>query len=79
MKIERPEAANDLLNVNGLEGNDISGAAGLAALIKIGIDGGGGDDTIDGGDGTESLLGGDGDDAIDGNGGAGHGAHGRRR
>ena len=70
VKIERPEAANDLLNVNGLDGNDtIFGAAGLAALIKIGIDGGG-DDMIDGGDGTESLLGGDGDDAIDGNGGA---------
>ena len=70
VKIERLEAANDLLNVNGLEGNDtISGAAGLAALIKIGIDGGV-TTRIDGGDGTESLLGGDGDDAIDGNGGA---------
>ena len=71
VKIEQPEAANDLLNVNGLDGNDkISGAAGLAALIKVGIDGGAGDDTINGGDGAESLLGGDGNDAIDGNGGA---------
>ena len=71
VKIEHSEAANDLLNVNGLDGNDtISGAVGLAALIKVGIDGGAGNDTINGGDGAESLLGGDGNDAIDGNGGA---------
>ena len=71
VKIEHAEAANDLLNVNGLAGNDtISGAAGLAALIKVGIDGGEGNDTINGGDGAESLFGGDGNDAIDGNGGA---------
>jgi Ca2+-binding RTX toxin-like protein len=70
VRIEHPEAANDLLNVNGLAGNDtISGAVGLAALIKLGIDGGAGNDTINGGDGAETLLGGDGDDAIDGNGG----------
>jgi Ca2+-binding RTX toxin-like protein len=68
VKIERSEAANDLLNVNGLDGNDtISGAVGLAALIKLGIDGGAGDDTINGGDGAEVLAGGDGDDVIDGN------------
>jgi hypothetical protein len=68
VKIERSEAANDVLNVNGLDGNDtISGAVGLAALVKVGIDGGAGDDTINGGDGAEVLLGGAGDDAIDGN------------
>jgi Ca2+-binding RTX toxin-like protein len=71
VKIEHSEATNDILNVNGLAGNDtISGAIGLAALIKIGIDGGAGNDTINGGDGAESLIGGDGDDAIDGNAGA---------
>jgi Ca2+-binding RTX toxin-like protein len=71
VKIEHPEAANDLLNVNGLDGNDtISGAVGLAALIKVGIDGGAGNDAINGGDGAESLLGGVGNDAIDGNAGA---------
>jgi Ca2+-binding RTX toxin-like protein len=71
LKIERSEAANDVVDVNGLDGNDtISGAVGLAALIKLGIDGGAGNDTINGGDGAETLLGGDGDDAIDGNGGA---------
>ena len=68
LKIEHSEAANDVLNVNGLDGNDtISGSVGLAALIKLGIDGGAGNDTINGGDGAETLLGGDGDDAIDGN------------
>ena len=68
VKIERSEAANDVLNVNGLGGNDtINGAIGLAALIKVGIDGGAGNDTINGGDGAEVLVGGDGDDAIDGN------------
>ena len=67
VKIERSEAANDVLNVNGLDGNDtISGSVGLA-LIKVGIDGGAGNDTINGGDGAETLLGGDGNDAIDGN------------
>jgi Ca2+-binding RTX toxin-like protein len=71
VKIERSEAANDVLNVNGLDGNDtISGAAGLAALIKVVIAGGAGDDTINGGDGAESLIGGDGNDTIDGNGGS---------
>jgi len=71
VKIERSEAANDVLNVKGLDGNDrISGAAGLAALIKVVIDGGAGDDTINGGDGAESLIGDDGNDTIDGNGGA---------
>jgi Ca2+-binding RTX toxin-like protein len=71
LKIVGSEAANDLLNVNGLDGNDtISGAVGLAALIKVGIDGGAGDDTINGGDGAEVLRGGEGNDVIDGNGGA---------
>ena len=68
VKIRQSEAANDVLNVNGLGGNDsISGAIGLAALIKLGIDGGTGNDAINGGDGSEVLLGGDGDDAVDGN------------
>jgi Ca2+-binding RTX toxin-like protein len=68
VKIEHSEATNDVLNVNGLGGNDtVSGAVGLAALIKVGIDGGAGNDTINGGDGAEVLLGGDGDDAMDGN------------
>jgi Ca2+-binding RTX toxin-like protein len=68
VQIKGSEAAKDLLNVNGLGGNDtINGNVGLAALIKVGMDGGAGNDTLNGGDGAEVLLGGDGNDAIDGN------------
>ena len=70
VKIEHSEAANDLLNVKGLDGNDtISGAVGLAALIKVGIDGG--TETTRSTPATRpSLLGGDGNDIIDGSSGA---------
>jgi predicted ester cyclase len=68
VQIQRSEAANDLLIAKGLGGNDtINGNIGLAALIKLQIDGGAQNDTINGGDGSELLLGGDGEDAIDGN------------
>jgi Ca2+-binding RTX toxin-like protein len=54
-----------VLNMNG--GNDSFSATGnLAALIKITVDGGAGNDTILGGNGADTLLGGDGDDFIDG-------------
>ncbi len=57
VRIERSEAANDLLNVKGLDGNDtINGNVGLAALIKLSVDGGAGNDTINGGDGAELLT-----------------------
>jgi Ca2+-binding RTX toxin-like protein len=70
VRITQPEAANDQLTVNTLGGNDnVSAGAGLAALIKLAVDGGVGDDTIFGGDGADLLLGGEDDDAIDGNGG----------
>ncbi len=68
VRIEHSEAANDSLAVNALSGNDtVNGGIGLAALIKVSVDGGAGDDTINGGDGSELLLGGLGNDAIDGN------------
>jgi Ca2+-binding RTX toxin-like protein len=56
---------NLVLNAGG--GNDSVAATGnLAALIKLLIDGGGGNDTILGGNGADSLLGGGGNDFIDG-------------
>jgi Ca2+-binding RTX toxin-like protein len=56
---------NLVLNANG--GNDSFSATGnLAALIKITVDGGTGDDTILGSNGIDFLLGGDGNDFIDG-------------
>jgi Ca2+-binding RTX toxin-like protein len=56
---------NLVLNANG--GNDSFSATGnLAALIKITVDGGAGDDTLLGSNGADLLRGGDGDDFIDG-------------
>jgi Ca2+-binding RTX toxin-like protein len=56
---------NLVLNMNG--GNDSFSATGnLAALIRITVDGGAGDDTILGSNGADMLLGGDNNDVIDG-------------
>ena len=56
---------NLVLNANG--GDDFFSATGnIAALIKLRVDGGAGNDTILGGNGADVLLGGDGDDLIDG-------------
>jgi Ca2+-binding RTX toxin-like protein len=56
---------NLVVNANG--GNDSFSATGnLAALIKITVDGGAGNDTILGSNGIDLLRGGDGDDFIDG-------------
>ena len=57
---------NLALNANG--GDDTFSATGnLAALIKITVDGGTGNDTINGSNGIDILLGGDGNDFVDGN------------
>lgn len=57
---------NLVVNMNG--GDDSFAASGnLAALIRLTVDGGAGNDTIIGGNGADLLLGGDGDDFIDGN------------
>ncbi|WP_280153801.1 calcium-binding protein [Piscinibacter sp. XHJ-5] len=56
---------NLVVNMNG--GDDTFSATGnLAALIKITVDGGAGNDTILGSNGADVLLGGDGNDFIDG-------------
>ncbi len=56
---------NLVVNMNG--GDDTFSATGnLAALIKITVDGGAGNDTILGSNGADLLLGGDGNDFIDG-------------
>src|SRR5690606_12228587 len=56
---------NLVLIANG--GNDSFSATGnLAALIRIVVDGGAGNDTILGSNGADVLLGGDGDDLVDG-------------
>jgi Ca2+-binding RTX toxin-like protein len=55
-----------VVNMNG--GDDSFSASGnLAALIRLTVDGGAGNDTILGTNGADVLLGGDGNDSIDGN------------
>jgi Ca2+-binding RTX toxin-like protein len=55
-----------VLNANG--GEDTFAATGnLAALIKLTVDGGAGNDRLLGGNGNDVLLGGDGNDFADGN------------
>jgi Ca2+-binding RTX toxin-like protein len=57
---------NLVVNANG--GDDGFAATGnLAALIKVTVDGGAGNDTLFGGNGDDILLGGDGNDTVDGN------------
>jgi Ca2+-binding RTX toxin-like protein len=56
---------NLVVNMNG--GDDSFSATGnLAALIKVTVDGGTGNDTILGSNGNDLLIGGDGNDFIDG-------------
>jgi Ca2+-binding RTX toxin-like protein len=58
------------LTVNGLGGDDtFTGAAGLAPLTLLSVNGGTGNDTITGGDGVDLITGGDGNDVLDGGGG----------
>ncbi len=59
---------SEQLTVNANGGDDQFSATGnLAALIKITVDGGTGNDTLLGSNGVDFLLGGDGNDFIDGN------------
>jgi len=58
------------LTVNGLGGDDtFNGAAGLAPLTLLALNGGTGDDSLSGGDGPDLITGGDGNDKLDGGGG----------
>ena len=58
------------LTVNGLGGDDtFNGAAGLAPLTLLALNGGTGDDSLSGGDGPDLITGGDGNDKLDGDGG----------
>jgi Ca2+-binding RTX toxin-like protein len=58
------------LTVNGLGGDDtFNGAAGLAPLTLLSLNGGSGDDSLTGGDGPDLITGGDGNDKLSGEGG----------
>jgi Ca2+-binding RTX toxin-like protein len=58
-------AAADRLTVNGLEGDDVVDASGLAAgAIRLTADGGDGNDVLIGSQGDDTLLGSAGDDVL---------------
>ena len=60
--------ATDILKVDALGGADVLGASGnLAAVVRLQMDGGDGDDELVGGNGSDTLLGGPGNDHVDGN------------
>jgi Ca2+-binding RTX toxin-like protein len=64
--IDMGTTENLVLNANG--GDDSFSATGnLAALVKITVDGGAGNDTLLGSNGADTLRGGDGNDFVDGN------------
>jgi RTX calcium-binding nonapeptide repeat (4 copies) len=67
VNVSGQEAANDRLTVNGLGGNDTLSGGALAALMRLTLDGGDGNDALNGGNGADTLLGGSGNDTIDGN------------
>jgi Ca2+-binding RTX toxin-like protein len=55
----------DRLTVNGLAGDDVVAASGLAAgAIQFTADGGDGNDVLIGSQGNDTLLGGAGDDVL---------------
>ena len=61
--------ANDRIVINGLGGDDVITASGLAAGIQLTANGGDGDDILIGGAGNDTLAGGAGDDVLIGGGG----------
>jgi hypothetical protein len=65
-------ASSELLDLNGLDGDDtFAPAAGSEALIPaLALDGGAGNDNLAGGASADAVSGGPGNDALDGGGGA---------
>jgi hypothetical protein len=62
--ITRAEPANDQLTVNALGGDDVIDASSLAAVIKVVLNGGLGEDIFLGSQGNDFINGGDGDDTA---------------
>ena len=72
VNIVNAEPANDLLNVNALDGADNVDASALQPSVFeiLTVDGGDGNNTIAGSQGNDRLVGGAGNDTVDGNQGA---------
>jgi Ca2+-binding RTX toxin-like protein len=67
VRVSHSEPASDGVIVMGNGGPDhLTGVSGLAALIRLTLNGGGGADVITGGDGGDVLDGGNGNDRISG-------------
>lgn len=67
VNITGAEAANDVLSINLLDGDDVLDGSGLSAeAIQLTADGGGGNDVLFGGEGDDLLIGGPGLDILDG-------------
>jgi len=67
ISITGQEAANDTLQINGLDGDDIIDASALpAGQIQLSIDAGAGNDTIIGSAGDDLIVGGAGNDTVTG-------------
>jgi Ca2+-binding RTX toxin-like protein len=68
VNVVHADPTRDQLGIFALGGDDRIDASALHAdALKLGVDGGTGNDTILGGAGADVLRGGDGDDVIDGN------------
>ena len=64
------DAATELVEVNGLGGNDsVTATDGVGPLTLLSVDGGAGVDTVRGSDGPDLILGGEADDMLGGGGG----------
>src|SRR5215216_6474015 len=64
------DAATELVEVNGLGGNDsVTATDGVGPLTLLSVDGGAGVDTVRGSDGPDLILGGEADDILGGGGG----------
>jgi Ca2+-binding RTX toxin-like protein len=67
VSISGGESAKDSVTINTFGGNDVIDASTLpAGLVRIALNGGGGNDVLKGGAGSDDLSGGDGNDVLTG-------------
>lgn len=67
VSITNTEAVNDILKIDGLDGDDTISGGALSALIRYEVDGSAGDDILNGSNGADILEAGAGNDTLDAN------------